>query len=115
MKLERALQIFEEYSSVFTVVKPEPMEPGLTVRIFLVDNFDRQEIVDYAFKIEGDMLLTFFLFYNELRGLICGRWLQSNRNLQSLDESTLRYKIEQKIREFHQVKLNLRRNDLKEL
>lgn len=109
------MQIFEEYSSVFTVVKPESWESGDAIRVFLVDNFDRQEIVDYAFKFEGDMLFTFSLFYNELRGLICGRWTESNRNLRSLDESTLRYKIEQKIKEYHQVKKDARRSVLKEL
>lgn len=115
MKLERALQIFEEYSNTFVVVKPESWEPAEAVRVFLVDNFDRQEIVDYAFKFEGDMLFTFRLFYNEHRRLICGRLMQAHREMKSLDEKTLRHKIEQKIKEYRQVKKDARRSVLKEL
>lgn len=113
MDREQALQIFKEYSSIFTVVEDDDVD-----RVYLVDNFDRHGISDYVYKIEhyqtGKMhwLVPYKVKYFRDREMFAGGRIRCEQliNLPELDESRLRKLIRGTILEYSRLKLNLRRN-----
>lgn len=119
MELEQALQIFREYSSIFTVVEDVDVD-----KIYLADNFDRHGIFDYVFKIEhyqtaqaNRRLVPFTVMFYRDRDFIAGGHILPKElvRLPDLDEPKLRKMIRRTIMEYSRLKLNLRRNLLEGL